>query len=128
MKKLFLLTIFSIFFITPKVNGEKFEFSLSPDEFKQMSNCMANNNIMNALSPLVINSPAVKPLVLRGTALGRIASICDLYATGAINLREAKKYSKNALKFYDMNPNAKRDLDVYIDQTGFKNCQKIWQK
>ena len=128
MKKLFLLTIFSIFFISPKVIGEKFEGSLSPDEFKQMSNCMANNNIMNALSPLVINSPAVNPIVIRSVSMGRIASICDLYATGAINLREAKKYSKNALKFYDMNPSAKRDLDVYIDQRGFKNCQKIWQK
>ena len=93
-----------------------------------MTGCLDNSNINNFLSNMLINSPAVEPLVVRITAGGRIASICDLYSTGVINLREAKKYSKNALKFYDMNPSLKSDLDSYIDQTGFKNCQKIWQK
>ena len=128
MKRFTLLTVFSIFFISPKVNAENVEFSLSSGEMVQMSNCMDSTNIMKALSGIVINSPAIEPIVLQASTAGRMASICDLYVTGNINLRTAKKIAKNPLEFYDKNPSLKRDLDAYSKQPGFQSCQKIWQK
>ena len=95
---------------------------------KQMTGCLNNSNINNFLSNLIINSPAVKPVVIRGVMSGRMTTICDLYVNRFINLRTAKLVSKNALEFYDKNPNLKRDLDTYSKQPGLQSCQKIWQK
>ena len=129
MKRFILITVFSVFFISPKVNAEKVDLgTLSTDEMKQMTGCLNNSNINNFLSNLIINSTAVKPVVMRGVMSGRMTTICDLYATGAINLRSAKLVSKNALQFYENNPSLKRDLDSYSERPGFQNCQKIWQK
>ena len=128
MKRFTLLTVFSIFFISPKVNAENVEFSLSSGEMVQMSNCMDSTNIMKALSGIVINSPAIEPIVIQAAASGRLASICDLYVTGNINLRTAKKFAKNPLEFYDKNPSLKSGVDAYSKQPGLQSCQKIWQK
>ena len=129
MKRLILLTVFSVFFISPKVNAEKVDLgTLSPDELKQMSGCLNNSNINNFITNSILNSTAVEPVLLRGIVGGRMTTICDLYATGAINLKEAKKYSKNTLQFYDKNPSLKRDLDTYSKRPGNNKCQKIWQK
>ena len=130
MKKFILLTVFSIFFYSPKVNAEKIDLgTLSPDELEQMSGCLNNSNIKNFLSNmLLLNSPLVQPLVTRSMMGGRMTTICDLYVNGFINLRTAKLVSKNALEFYDKNPNLKRDLDTYSKQPGLQSCQKIWQK
>jgi len=57
-----------------------------------------------------------------------MTTICDLYLTGAINLKAAKVVLKNALQFYDKNPILKRDLGSYSNRPGFQKCQKIWQK
>ena len=78
-----------------------------------MRGCLNNSNINNFLAKTIIHSPAVEPAVMRGVMAGRMTTICDLYATGAINLREDKIVSKNALKFYDKNLSLKRDLESY---------------
>ena len=129
MKRFILLTVFSIFFISPKVNAEIVEGpNLSTEEVKQMAGCMKNPNIFNTIAMSVLNGPMAHPVATRGIMGGRMTTICDLYVNGFINLRTAKLVSKNALEFFDNNPNLKRDLDTYSKQPDLQSCQKIWQK